>query len=257
MNNYKYDVAISFAGEQREYVEKLAGRLRQCGLKVFYDNWNSTELWGEDLTRYLSRVYSEDALFTLPVFSKQYNEKLWPRFEFEHMQEREYSEGAYILPISFDGSFPDHWPKTRGFISANSYTIDEIAIIVREKVRNKKRGDTVSLETYKTDKIPQTMTITNKDGSTEVVEIILAFEFKDTLQEFVIYTKHETDSLGDTTVYVSELKKDDNRRHLYGVEDKDWYRVKEVLWELSKTDEEADLKMPLTPFFDSKGVEFL
>ena len=35
------------------------------------------------------------------------------------------------------------------------------------------------------------MSIVAEDGSIEAVEVILAFEFKDTKKEYVIYTKNE------------------------------------------------------------------
>ena len=37
------------------------------------------------------------------------------------------------------------------------------------------------------------MSIVAEDGSIEEVEVILAFEFKDTKKEYVIYTKNEKD----------------------------------------------------------------
>ena len=35
--DYKYDIALSFAGEDREYVEKVATLLKENGVRVFYD----------------------------------------------------------------------------------------------------------------------------------------------------------------------------------------------------------------------------
>ena len=37
------------------------------------------------------------------------------------------------------------------------------------------------------------MSIVSNDGSIEEVEVILAFEFKDTGKEYVVYTKNERD----------------------------------------------------------------
>ena len=36
---YKYDVVLSFAGEDREYVEKVTGYLNDHGIKFFYDKF--------------------------------------------------------------------------------------------------------------------------------------------------------------------------------------------------------------------------
>lgn len=45
----KYDVALSFAGEDRKYVEAVAVELKKLGIQVFYDKFETTDLWGKDL----------------------------------------------------------------------------------------------------------------------------------------------------------------------------------------------------------------
>lgn len=79
------------------------------------------------------------------------------------------------------------------------------------------------------------MSIVNEDGSTEEVEVILAFEFKDNQKEYVIYTRNETDDNGNVTVYVSNVDRESGEAKLLGVEDEnEWNRIKDVLRELSK-----------------------
>ena len=41
-----YHVALSFAGEDRDYVEKVAIQLRAAGVEVFYDLFHEADLWG-------------------------------------------------------------------------------------------------------------------------------------------------------------------------------------------------------------------
>jgi len=38
VNKFEYDVALSFAGEDRAYVEKVAKYLKEKDIKVFYDD---------------------------------------------------------------------------------------------------------------------------------------------------------------------------------------------------------------------------
>ncbi len=79
------------------------------------------------------------------------------------------------------------------------------------------------------------MSIVSEDGTTEEVEVILAFEFKDNKKEYVIYTKNEKDENGNVTVYVSNVDRESGEPKLLGVEDEEeWTRIKDVLRELSK-----------------------
>ena len=79
------------------------------------------------------------------------------------------------------------------------------------------------------------MSLINEDGSTEEVEVILAFEFKDTKKEYVVFTRNEKDDNGNITVYVSNIDRSTETPRLLGVDDEDeWNRIKDVLRELSK-----------------------
>ncbi len=79
------------------------------------------------------------------------------------------------------------------------------------------------------------MSIISEDGTTEEVEVILAFEFKDNKKEYVIYTKNEKDENGNVTVYVSNIDRSSGEPKLVGIDDEEeWNRIKDVLRELSK-----------------------
>lgn len=81
------------------------------------------------------------------------------------------------------------------------------------------------------------MNIVAEDGSVEEVEVVLAFEFKDTKKEYVIYTKNERDENNNITVYVSNVDRSEGDPKLMGIEDEEeWNRVKDVLRELSKSE---------------------
>ena len=81
------------------------------------------------------------------------------------------------------------------------------------------------------------MSIVAQDGSIEEVEVILAFEFKDTKKVYVVYTKNEKDENENITVYVSHVDRSSGEARLLGVEDEEeWNKIKDVLRELSKAE---------------------
>ena len=45
----RWDVALSFASAQRDYVGQVAGTLKARGVRCFYDGDEVVELWGKDL----------------------------------------------------------------------------------------------------------------------------------------------------------------------------------------------------------------
>ena len=81
------------------------------------------------------------------------------------------------------------------------------------------------------------MTIIAQDGTEEEVEVIIAFKFKDTNKEYIIYTKNERDDKGLITVYISNVDRSSGEPKLMGIDDEEeWNRVKDVLRELSKSE---------------------
>lgn len=86
------------------------------------------------------------------------------------------------------------------------------------------------------------MSIVLEDGSIDEVEVLLTFEFTDTKKEYIVYTKNETDDNGNVTIYVATLnRKQDDDPVLGSIEtDEEWTRIKSVLKELSKSDEEVE-----------------
>ena len=114
----KYDIALSFAGEDREYVDKVANLLKDKGISVFYDLFETANMWGKDLYQYLTDVYRDKALFSVMFMSEAYKKKLWTRnVELKAMQARAFMENKeYILPVRFDDVEIDGVLPTTGYI---------------------------------------------------------------------------------------------------------------------------------------------
>ena len=85
----RFAVALSFAGENCAYVEKVAEALLASFDKerIFYDNWHEGEVIGYNSDLKLQNIYSMAEL-VLPFFSKVYLEKNWYRVEARVIRER-------------------------------------------------------------------------------------------------------------------------------------------------------------------------
>jgi TIR domain len=98
-----FDVALSFAGEDREYVEEVATLLKQNNIKVFYDRFEEIDLWGKNLADHLGEVYSKKTRFVVMFVSQHYAAKVWTNYERQQAQSSALkSYGEYVLPARFD-----------------------------------------------------------------------------------------------------------------------------------------------------------
>jgi hypothetical protein len=133
--DYQYDVALSFAGEDRVIVEAIASDLVDCDVRVFYDEFFKAELWGKDLFQYLSAVYRDRAKFCIVFISKAYKEKVWPKHELRQAQERAlFSASEYILPVIIDDVDLPGLNRTTGFLDARKMHPFTISALVLSKL---------------------------------------------------------------------------------------------------------------------------
>jgi hypothetical protein len=135
-SNREYDVALSFAGEDREYVEAVASFLRQKGVSVFYDRYEEVPLWGKNLYDHLQHVYGEAAEYTVIFVSEAYARKLWTNHERQSAQSRAFGESReYILPARFDDTEVPGLLRTTGYIDLRQKTPEELASLIVKKLR--------------------------------------------------------------------------------------------------------------------------
>jgi hypothetical protein len=137
-----YDVAFSFAGEDRVYVEAVAENLRTQGIKVFYDAWEEAELWGKNLYTRLDDVYQNQARFTVLFASQHYAEKLWTNHELQSAQARAFREREeYVLPARFDDTQIPGVRSTIAYIDLRRKTPQELAQLIAAKLNCTGRGN--------------------------------------------------------------------------------------------------------------------
>lgn len=140
--DHEYDVCLSFAGEQREYVQEVAAALRENGVRVFYDDYEKVALWGKDLYEHLDYIYGRAARYCVLFASSNYADKVWTNHERKSAQARAISENQeYVLPVRFDETEIPGLRPTVGFVEASSLRPKELAGLVREKLGPRVRSN--------------------------------------------------------------------------------------------------------------------
>lgn len=131
----KYDVAFSFAGEQRDYVGKVASYIEnRSNLRVFYDENEKLEIWGKNLMDYLKLIYEKRANYCVMFISKDYAEKSWPNFERQIIQARSLTEDGVLLPVRFDNTPIKGEVPTIAYLRIDSMKPEELAELIIGKV---------------------------------------------------------------------------------------------------------------------------
>lgn len=131
--SFEYDVVLSFAGEDREFVEACVEVLRSLNINVFYDNYEKEVLLGKNLYSYLADIYQNRARFAVVFISKAYKEKRWTKHELEYITARKFQQNEeYLLPIRLDDTELNEIPLTTGYIQGVSPL--DVAITIARKL---------------------------------------------------------------------------------------------------------------------------
>ncbi|MXY92324.1 MAG: TIR domain-containing protein [Caldilineaceae bacterium SB0670_bin_27] len=132
----KYDVALSFAGEQRDYVEEVANELTSLNIFPFYDGFEEETimLWGRHLSEVLNEVYEKNSSNVVMFISKEYIDKAWPTHERRSAISGAIQKGTPPLLVRFDCTTVPGLPTDINHLSAKKYTPPQLALMIAKKM---------------------------------------------------------------------------------------------------------------------------
>jgi len=143
LSRYSFDIAVSFAGEDREVVQQYCDILRSHGLRVFYDKYERIGLWGANLYDKLDEVYRTKALCCVIFISKHYAAKVWTNHERKSAQARALQENReYVLPVRLDDTEIPSILPTIGYEDLRKISVEKLAAMTVQKVKQLKRNTT-------------------------------------------------------------------------------------------------------------------
>lgn len=136
---YKYDAALSFAGEDRKIAKALFRQLRRRGFSVFYDADRQADLWGKTPEAF-EQIYGPQARYVIPLVSRHYAQKDWTLYEFETAKrEQRKRQGEFILPVRLDDTRLLGLSDGAIRIDARKVKVAQIAKMFADKCRLRRR----------------------------------------------------------------------------------------------------------------------
>ena len=131
----QWDVALSFAAAQRDYVRQVARALHTRGVRCFYDPDEQIELWGKYLTEELPAVYGERAAAVVMFISAEYAARDWTQLERRAALGRAVRERReYVLPARFDDTPLPGLLSDMVAVDLRGQTPDQFADVVAAKL---------------------------------------------------------------------------------------------------------------------------
>ena len=131
----RWDVALSFAGAQRDYVGQVAAALKAQRVRCFYDADEQVRLWGRHLAEELPQIYARESAVVVVFVSADYAEGDWTRLERRAALARAVMKaGVYVLPARFDDSELPGLLSDVSDIDLRDYTPGQFADLIVTKL---------------------------------------------------------------------------------------------------------------------------
>lgn len=137
---YEYDLAFSFAGEDKALVEATVRACQKLGFKVFFYHDVVNEWLGKDFMREQRKIYGEGTRYFVPFISRYYLAKPITTDEFRTAISTDVQKfGGYILPLKLDDTkIPgDLLQPSTEYLRVDGKSPEEIATILYERVHGR------------------------------------------------------------------------------------------------------------------------
>lgn len=100
---FRFDIALSYAGEEEGIASDLFRLLTERGARVFFAKNEKVYLFGKSLRGELPFIFGPRSKFVVPIISKHYVGKYWPKYEFDAASMEQARRGFdFILPVRVD-----------------------------------------------------------------------------------------------------------------------------------------------------------
>ena len=136
VERFEQEVAISYAGEDREIAEQIAQSLRRKGISVFFDKFSKVDLWGKSLSSWFRKTYGKSSRFVLVLISRHYPVKDWANFEFSiaRAEEKKRKED-FILPVRLDNTEIPGLPSDKAYLDFKKEGLNGVVDSLVQKVK--------------------------------------------------------------------------------------------------------------------------
>jgi hypothetical protein len=151
IHEHFFDVALSFPGELREYVEQVALHLRRLlgPNRVFYDSYYKSQLAIPNLDSALQGLYKDRSRLIVAFLSKDYAVKKWCGIEFRAIRTIiNAREDLRVMFVRHDSATVEGVFSHDGYIDGKTHSELQVATMIRERVGLLGEGKQGSLQDH-------------------------------------------------------------------------------------------------------------
>lgn len=169
----RFRIALSFAGEQRAFVDKVAHVLaaKFSNERILYDKFHEAEFARRNLGVYLPSLYRDESDLIVPILCPAYDAKRWTGLEWNHIMElMTRADENRVLLCRFGHVEVSGLSAVDGFVELDGMTAETAVELILQRLalnEKKPRDYYTSLKNCLSDNDSPTMGSQHLDGSSQ------------------------------------------------------------------------------------------
>jgi tetratricopeptide (TPR) repeat protein len=134
--SHRFRVALSFAGEKRPFVERVATLLAQHFGEgaILYDKYHEAELARPDLDVYLPDLYAKESDLVVVVLTPTFARLPWKGLDWQGIRELIRRQDRPVMLTRFDRAEVPELDKIAGFVDLDERTPEQTASLILERL---------------------------------------------------------------------------------------------------------------------------
>lgn len=158
ISKHTFQVALSFPGEDRALVEKIARALevRRGKDSVFYDNNFQAQLAKPGLDLVLQDIYRKRSKLVVAFLSERYDKKKWCGLEFRAIRELIFDqEHDRIMYFRTDDADVKGVLRTDGYIDTRRFDVEELVNFIEDRLTLIEQTETLEPQVHSHNTFPR------------------------------------------------------------------------------------------------------
>jgi hypothetical protein len=134
-DQFEYDIALSFAGEDRALAKEFADLFRAKKMKVLSEEFQSIELGGSDFVTHIAELYRTKARYCVMFISQHYPLKKWTESERTAAQQHALRDAnEYLIPVQLDHTEVPGIRGTTAYRDLRQHSLESIVDWLEQKL---------------------------------------------------------------------------------------------------------------------------
>jgi hypothetical protein len=134
-DQFEYDVALSFAAEDRAVAKEFADLFRAKTMRVLSDEFQSIELGSSDFVTHIAELYRTKARYCVMFISQHYPLKKWTESVRTAAQQHALRDAnEYLIPIQLDHTEVPGIREAASYRDLRQHTLQSIVDWLEQKL---------------------------------------------------------------------------------------------------------------------------